>query len=170
MKGVTSMRTYTLSKRDAQAVFEKIEKTWPNADQLPRPRETQIVEIDEGRSLLLFEAFVAAQLNQLVLPFLQSEKALALLPLAVVDAGAVPHICNGADVMRPGITRFEGTFTKNELVAVQEQRHGKYIAVGLALANRPDAEAMRKGPVLQTIHYVGDRFWEAYKAFKGGRP
>lgn len=164
------MRAYTLSKREAQAAFDKIGTAWPNAQQLPRPREIQIVEIDEGRNLLLFGAFVAAQLNEQILPFLLSENALILFPKIVVDPGAIPHICNGADVMRPGITRFEGDFTRDNLVVVREQRHGKYIAVGAALTDHKAAEAMQRGPVLQTIHYVGDRFWEAYKSFKAGRP
>ena len=47
------------------------------------------------------------------LPTLTFKEALERLPKAVVDMGAVPHVCNGADIMEPGIVRFEGKFQKD---------------------------------------------------------
>jgi PUA domain protein len=81
------------------------------------------------------------------------------LPAAVVDMGAIPFVCKGADVMAPGITEVRGEFEEGRLVVVRDIRHGKALAVGRAL--RPSKEIMtsRKGRAIQNLHYVGDKLW-----------
>ena len=64
--------------------------------------------------------------------------------------------------MRPGITNFD-TFKKGEIVAVKDQTHRRVIAVGLALEDSEVAKDMTKGYVVETIHYISDKIWEAYK-------
>ena len=64
--------------------------------------------------------------------------------------------------MRPGIVDF-GSFKKGEIVAVRDQTYGKALAVGLALEDSEAAKAMAKGYVIDTIHYVSDKIWEAYR-------
>ena len=54
-------------------------------------------------------------------------------------------------------------FKKGEIVAVKDQTHGRVIAVGLALEDSEVAKAMTKGYVIDTIHYLTDKIWEAYK-------
>jgi len=85
------------------------------------------------------------------------------LPKVVVDMGAVPHVCNGADVMAPGILRFEGEFVKGSMVLVVDEKHGKPIAVGEALYSSEEAVGVKHGVVVKNVHYVGDKIWEAIK-------
>jgi PUA domain protein len=81
------------------------------------------------------------------------------LPAAVVDMGAVPFVCKGADVMAPGITEVRGEFEEGRLVVVRDIRHGKALAVGRALRPSKEIMASRKGRAVQNLHYVGDKLW-----------
>ena len=97
-----------------------------------------------------------------LLPSLKYDLILVTLPRIVVDMGAVPHVANGAHVMRPGIRQIEGQFYKNDLVGIHDERYGKIIALGIA---EQDAELMRsmsKGRVIVNIHYVGDPLWKSF--------
>ena len=156
------MKIHTLSKRESREVFERLNRLWPVKIARPFPIEAQVV--DENRSILVSKEFAIVKDNELLLPFLRREDTVAQFPRVVVDQGAVPFLCNGADVMRPGIVRFEGSFSKDDIVAVQEARHGKFIAVGVALIDSEEASSSSKGPVLMNLHFVGDKFWEASRS------
>ena len=82
------------------------------------------------------------------------------LPRVVVDMGAIPYVCNGADVMAPGITDMD-LFEAGDLVVVRDVTHGKALAVGKALKGSQEIMASRKGKVVENLHYVGDRLWKA---------
>ncbi len=78
----------------------------------------------------------------------------------VVDMGAIPYVCNGADVMAPGIKDME-SFEVGDIVVVRDVTHGKALAIGKALKSSSDSEARRKGKVIENLHYVGDGLWKA---------
>ncbi len=94
-------------------------------------------------------------------PTLVTMSLLSDLPKATVNMGAVPYVCNGADVMAPGLTGFEGDFEKGDVVVVLDERHQKPIAITLALHNKKEAGRLQRGKVLKTVHYVGDKVWKA---------
>ena len=48
--------------------------------------------------------------------------------------GAVKFMCNGANVMRPGIKNYS-EFSENDIVCVIEESQHKYLAVGKSLVN-----------------------------------
>ncbi len=98
-----------------------------------------------------------------ILPTLFFEQLSGHLPNIVVDMGAVPYVCKGADVMAPGIVRFEGEFDKGDLVLVVDQKHGKMLALGEALYDVGEARKMEKGAVVKSVHFVGDKIWETAK-------
>jgi len=99
----------------------------------------------------------------ILFPVLTFSKLLASMPKVVVDMGAVPHICNGADVMAPGIASFKGEFSKGDLILVADERHGKIIAIGEAIHDVDIAREVVQGIVVKNIHSVGDRLWELTK-------
>jgi PUA domain protein len=74
--------------------------------------------------------------------------------------GAVPYVCNGADVMAPGIKDMD-QFDAGDLVVVRDVAHGKALAVGKALKSSSDIEKNRKGRAIENLHYVGDSLWKA---------
>jgi len=158
------MRVYTLSKRESREVIGKLDRTWPLMPNLGRGEAVKVAEIDGTKRLLIFKSWIAIDLDGKVLPFLGSQGVLKSFPAIVVDSGAIPHICKGADVMRPGVMAAEGEFEAGDIVCVKEQRYQKYIAVGEALLAKEEAMATSKGPVVKNVHYVGDVFWEAAKS------
>ncbi|HLE46687.1 MAG TPA: RNA-binding protein [Candidatus Thermoplasmatota archaeon] len=76
-----------------------------------------------------------------------------------VDMGAVRFVTNGADIMGPGIVDADPLIKVGDLVWVREERHGKPLAVGVALADGPTLKAKTKGKQVKSLHFVGDRLW-----------
>jgi PUA domain protein len=65
-------------------------------------------------------------------------------------------------VTRPGITSFD-SFKKGDIVVIKDEVHSKPLAVGIALIDGDKAVAEQKGYVIQTLHYISDKIWEAHK-------
>ena len=77
----------------------------------------------------------------------------------VVDSGAVPYVVNGADVMRPGIVSVSDDIRAGAPAQVVEERHGKPIAICIALHDAPGIREMKSGKACRNIHHVGDEIW-----------
>jgi PUA-domain protein len=116
--------------------------------------ETEIAEvfIFNGRPLL-------AKSNGVLFPTLSFEELFSIIPTIVVDMGAVPYVCKGADVMAPGVVAIKGEFEENDLLLVVDERHGKPLAVGVALFNSEDMKPLNSGKIVKNLHYVGDKLW-----------
>ncbi|HZD11963.1 MAG TPA: PUA domain-containing protein, partial [Candidatus Binatus sp.] len=107
---------------------------------------------------------VAVRRSDLLFPSLRNSDSLQVLPKIVVDMGAVPHVCGGADVMAPGIRRIEGEFGEGDLVVVVDEKHGKFLAVGKSLSDSKTVKATKHGKVVRNLHYVGDDVWNLLKS------
>jgi PUA domain protein len=95
-------------------------------------------------------------------PFLTVQGANAYGPekgVVTVDAGAVQFVSDGADVMRPGVVATDDDINEGEFVAIDEESHGKFLAVGRALVDGADMVGDR-GRVVESIHHVGDDLFE----------
>jgi PUA domain protein len=77
----------------------------------------------------------------------------------VVDMGAVPYVVNGADIMRPGIKSVSPDVKAGRPVQIVDERHGKPLALGVALFDAQDLLLQEKGKVVKTFHHVGDDIW-----------
>jgi PUA-domain protein len=121
--------------------------------------ETEIAEvfIFDGRPLL-------ARSNGVLFPTLYFEELFAVIPKIVVDMGAVPYVCKGADVMAPGVRAIKGKFEENDLLLVVDERHGKPLALGVALFGSENMKALDSGKIVKNIHYVGDKLWNYLRA------
>lgn len=132
----------------------------------------EVAQLSEKESIYLIDGeplfFKVAipDLGDVIAPTLfliyKSSKAslLPTYPKAVVDAGAVKRIVDGADVMRPGIKHLDGDFEKGDIVFVTDEK-GRVIAMSVALFSRAEIEQMQRGKVLINIHYLGDKIWRA---------
>ncbi len=160
------LRSFMLPKREASRILDIIRSKWPGNPTF-KTKAIRNVEIDEARSLLIGDDFKAVKIsNEEVVPFLKMDDYLGRISAIVIDQGAIRFICNGANVMRPGIVRWEGEFQAGDIIAVKEAGHNKLIAVGAALVPSQDLTAMSKGVAVKNLHYVGDPFWEAYKTIE----
>jgi len=79
--------------------------------------------------------------------------------VVTVDAGAVSFVSDGADVMRPGITEADEAIADGDLVAINEESHGKFLGVGRAMTDGDDMLG-EQGKVVKSIHHVGDDLFE----------
>ena len=151
-----------LSKSESSEVVEKLRTVWPQ-DLVPKVKSIKVYEVEEGRRLLVADETVAVQVSDNIVPFLGGKaEVLARFPSVTVDMGAIKFVCNGAKVMRPGITNFD-SFKKGDIVVVKDQTHGKILAAGVALEESEAAKAMAKGYVVDNLHYISDKMWQAYK-------
>ena len=120
--------------------------------------ECEIAEIFffDGRPLL-------ARSNGVLFPTLSFEELYSVIPTIVVDMGAVPYICKGADVMAPGVVTIKGEFRENDFLLIVDERHGKPLAVGVALFDSENMKALNSGRIVKNLHYVGDKLWKYLK-------
>jgi len=121
-------------------------------------------ETEDGITVFIIEGDIKlARRDDVLFPSLLNE-SIEELPSILVDMGAIPYVCNGADVMSPGITGIEGDFDEGSLVIVRDERHRKSLAVGVALVSSGDMREMPKGKAVKSVHYVGDKLWKATSA------
>jgi malignant T-cell-amplified sequence len=121
-----------------------------------------VYEIEQDKRLLVAGEMVAVQVRNTIVPFLGKGQELDRFPSVTIDMGAIKFVCNGAKVMRPGIMLFD-SFKKGDIVVIKDQKHGRALAVGLALEDSEAAREMSKGSVIDNLHYVSDKMWKAYK-------
>ncbi|MBM4248725.1 MAG: RNA-binding protein [Euryarchaeota archaeon] len=76
-----------------------------------------------------------------------------------IDEGAVKYICNGADVMGPGITGADPAIREGDPVWVRDTRHQKPLAIGRALAGGAALASKAPGKAVKNLHYIGDELW-----------
>jgi PUA domain protein len=79
--------------------------------------------------------------------------------IVTVDAGAIQFVSDGADVMRPGIVEADDVIEEGDLVVINEEGHGKFLAIGRALVDGPEMVG-EEGRVVESIHHVGDDLYE----------
>jgi PUA domain protein len=95
-------------------------------------------------------------------PFLTVQGANEYPPterIVTVDDGAVQFVSDGADVMRPGIVTADEGIEAGDLVVVNEESHGKFLAIGRALVAGTEMVG-DDGRVVESIHHVGDDLFE----------
>ena len=157
------MRARYLSKRDAAALAERIRAIpWGRVLRERKPRVA--LEIIEGDiKLYKIGGFLFADREGILFPVLDEQRnkmVLDILPSIIVDMGAVPHIANGADVMRPGVREVKGSFNVGELLVVRDERHLKPLAIVRALVDYETFSGMDKGKVAENLHHVDDKIWK----------
>jgi PUA domain protein len=157
------MKSTFLSKRDTALLVKRLEASWP-ANVVPKMKTIKEYQVDGDESLYKSDEFTAVQVGKekYIVPFLGDVSLLARFPSVTVDMGAVRFVCNGAKVTRPGITAFDN-FGKGSIVVIKDAVHSKPLAVGIALIDSDKAVEEQKGYVIQTLHYISDKIWEAHK-------
>jgi len=156
------LRKYTLSKSDSNEIMEFVNKKWSKNVLPEKLKNIQVIEVEENNCVLTTSDFFAVKVEKNILPLLTNENVLNSFPSVTIDMGAIRFICNGANVMRPGIVSTD-EFNKDDIVVVKDNKHGKYLAVGIALVASKEVQTMLKGQVINNMHYVSDKFWKSYK-------
>lgn len=158
-------RRFLREKEAAQILDEFIKKLRLDIPKLLDTENTGIEVADTPTAKVFFinGKPVIASLKNTLIPTLLFDKAITILPKITVNMGAVPHICNGADLMAPGIVKIEGNFNTNDYVLVVDERHQKPLAIVNALVGSQAARNLQRGKVAKNLHYVGDDLWNQLK-------
>jgi len=153
-----------LREKDARAILKAIGSRLQLSEDVfgSKPRVEKVQIGDEELILIDGKPVILKKSGQLV-PTLRFGTALERLARAVVDMGAVPHICNGADVMVKGIRKVDRDFVEGSLVVIVDETYGKPLAIGEALVDSSSIREMEKGKVIRNMHFVGDNVWDAMK-------
>lgn len=152
-----------MSKSDIAEVIEKMTDQWHI--ELPKSKTLILHEMDEDTNLITGDNLTAISIGQTYVPFLAEISLLEKFPKAIVDSGAIKFVCNGANVMRPGIKKFTD-FQTDQIICIVEEVHNKYLAVGKALVSSAEMSTMTKGEVIKNLHYISDKYWETAKLIK----
>lgn len=88
------------------------------------------------------------------------------LKTVIVDMGAVRFVTNGADIMRPGITKIDPQIKKGEIIQIVDENNHRTLAVGKAMFNSKEMEAKTSGKVIKNLHTIKDNIWKFEKQFK----
>jgi PUA domain protein len=122
-------------------------------------KKARIDVVDEAGEKLYYdgEKLVLIEKTGRLFPSLKAD--VSMLPKAVVDMGAVPFVCKGADVMRPGVKEMDD-FAKGTIIIIVDEKNRRPLAVAEALFDSAEARAMASGKVFKNLHYIGDELWK----------
>jgi PUA domain protein len=149
-------------KGTIQAIRTALGEISPAFSALLGEGSTVEVATADGEELILVDGEVALfRVGGKYFPTLRG--ALRIRPdrrTVTVDQGAVPYLLSGADVMRPGVVAFDPDLKAGEPVIIDEERHRKPLAIGIALWDAEEFRERKTGKCVKTIHHVGDKLWE----------
>ena len=157
------MKSNLISKSETSKILEQINSQWKI--ELPKQKNIKTHEVDEKGVIITGDGITAVKIGDDILPFLDDIPILEKFPYVTVDMGAIKFICKGANVMRPGITKFSD-FESDEIVCVIEESQKKFLAVGKAKMSSKELDETSNGEVIKNMHYVSDNFWESKKEIK----
>lgn len=154
------MKLHYLSKREKNKLSELIDNKLPLLN-IEKIKDIKSVKLNSNISILVSDSFMLINLNDNVFPFLKDKETLGKLPIITVDQGAIRFICNGANIMRPGIKDMNHDFQKNAIVVIVEELHNTNIAVGQTLYSKNEILDLKQGPVISNLHFLGDDIWKS---------
>ena len=154
------MKTNLVSKSETAQILDSVSKQWKQ--ELPIIKNLKVHFIDDDSQLIVGNGITILKINDDYLPFLNQIDVLEKFPNVMVDMGAVKFMCNGANVMRPGIKNYS-EFQKNDIVCVIEESQNKFLSVGKAMVESSELKTISKGEIVKNIHYESDKYWEIFK-------
>ena len=155
-----------LKKKEVQKLIAEIRMNddLPIETDLKKTSSVEVTKHSSGFIIYLINGKPSyVRNNNYLFPLLSNEKLVNSLNRITIDMGAIPYICNGADVMAPGVVNVSGDFDYGALVTIVDENHGKTIAIGKTALNSKDIRNSEKGKVVNVLHYVGDRIWHYVK-------
>ena len=157
------MKSNLISKSETAKIFEALNTQWKI--EVPKQKNVRTHQIDEKGVIITGNGVTAVKIGEDILPFLGDIPILEKFPYVIVDMGAIKFVCKGANIMRPGITKFSD-FEKGAIVCVIEESQHKFLAVGKAEITSKQLDETKKGEVIKNMHYISDIFWESEKEIK----
>ena len=133
--------------------------------ELPKIKNLKFHHINDRGVIITGKGITAIKVDEQIIPFLDEEEILKKFPYVVVDMGAIKFVCKGANIMRPGVTKFS-EFQKEQIICIIEESQKKFLGVGKAVISSEEMKTIDKGEVVKNLHYISDEFWEAKKEIR----
>jgi len=160
-------RRHFLREKEARKLLDFSQRLKTDVEQVlgSKPR-IEVNETEAAEIFILNGKPLLARSGGELFPTLAFEEVFPFISRIVVDMGAVPYVCKGADVMAPGVVSVKGEFEENDLLLVVDERHGKPLAIGVALFNSQVMKNMKHGKIVKNIHHVSDKLWNYLREFQ----
>ena len=113
---------------------------------------------EEDNKIFINNIIHLIKIQNIWIPHLKLILKNKILPTVTVDMGAIKFVVNGADIMRPGITKLDD-FAKDDIVVIIDETHSKSLSVCKAMFSSQEINEKNNGKVLQNLHYIGDEYW-----------
>jgi len=162
---------HPLSKKEVKEIIREMADVFGEeiaAKMLRKKDRVELAEFDKTTDIILVNGkpfFIRRK--DLIFPLvialyeLSNEDDLRKWPRrVVVDAGAVPFVLKGADVMAAGIVDADESIREGDFVFVVEEDYGRPLAIGVALMDGKSMVEKPKGKAVKNIHHARDRIWE----------
>jgi len=161
MKKIIVKKRHSIRKSQAQDLLARLYDQIGNSARFFHADMIEVIETNADVSLFMVNRkLLLMDTGDWVFPTL---KGAIQFPFPerriVVDAGAIPYVVNGADVMRPGIVSVTDDVKSSSPVQIVDERHGKSLAIGVALLDAPDIRASTSGKMCKNFHHVSDEIW-----------
>jgi malignant T-cell-amplified sequence len=168
------LKRQVVSKHDSRDLIAKVEESTGVHLDVARSAQVEILEPDdETKFVIIDDRFTFLSKGKTpaegggdgseYLPYVGSKDVVGLFPSVFIDEGAVKYIIKGADVMRPGISKYDEWGDVGKLVVVREDKKGRAAAIGRTSVTSSAMAELKKGNCVSNLHHAGDRFWTAYK-------
>jgi len=159
-----SKRRYSLKGKEAKQILSEASQRFKlDIDALFGSKVNVEVVESENCQVYIVNSKPAMFKEDVLLPLLGFTEFIHVAPKVTVDMGAVPFVCKGANIMAPGIRCVEGEFSKGDLLVVVDEKHGKALALGESMFDSAVFKEIKNGPVIKTLHYVSDKYWNSAK-------
>jgi len=158
------LKRQVASKHDSRDYIDRIQSSCKLQLDVPRSAQVDIIEPDDGITFIVVDGrYTFVKQGESFIPYVGSAHVTDLLPAARIDDGAIKYILKGADVMRPGIAKYDEWGGADRLVVVRDEAKGRALAVGKSLVESAEMAKMTKGICIKNVHHAGDRVWDAFK-------
>lgn len=148
-----------LSKTELKDLNTKLEELYGLTGFFGKKERVELIDneyiLQNGKPVFFYHAGLPAPTLKLLLKN-------NFLKKVVVDMGAIRFVTSGADIMKPGITTFDGGLKVKEFVVIVDEKHAKPLAVGEMLLSGEEMATQTGGKVVKNLHYVGDKLWKEY--------
>ena len=162
MGKLTVRQRYAVRKSKLSEIYRNLEATIGKSAEQFRSDMVEVAELSGGDVViyLLDRKPHLMEINGKIFPTLRGavEKPFDKRRIAI-DAGAIPFMVKGADLMRPGVVDISYDVKKDEPVVIVDANHKKPLAIGIALMDADEMQGAQSGKVAKNIHYVGDDIW-----------
>ena len=161
MKKIVVKKRHSIRKSQGADLLLRLEEQIGSSANLFRADMIEVLETNADVSLFMVaKKPLLMDTGAWVFPTLKGAVQIPFPERRVtVDAGAIPYVVNGADIMRPGIVAVTDDVKAGCPVQIVDERHGKPLAIGISLFDAPDLRAGTAGKMVKKFHHIGDEIW-----------